>query len=95
MTAAPPRPVVGAGTFARVVVAVALRPALWRTALDQMTLMARPGWWRSRPYLPLPDPDYLRFRLHTAYGGDHPPDPADVLAWLRWCARMRVLAGPV
>ena len=29
----------------------------------------RPGWWRRPPFLPLPAPDYLRFRMETAYGG--------------------------
>ena len=31
--------------------------------------LARPGWWRRPPFLPLPAPDYLRFRMETAYGG--------------------------
>ncbi|HUS62051.1 MAG TPA: hypothetical protein VMY34_07620, partial [Acidimicrobiales bacterium] len=48
--------------------AVARRPALWSTALRQAVRLARPGWWHRRPFLPLPDPDYLRFRMVTAYG---------------------------
>ena len=71
----------------------AAAPRLWWTAARQTALLARPGWWRARPYLPLPDPAYLRFRLHTAYGrSDRAPDPGDVVAWLRWCARMRAVA---
>lgn len=50
-------------------------------------MLARPGWWRRRPFLPLPDRDYLRFRLQTAYGGDGSgaPEPGDVIAYLHWC----------
>jgi hypothetical protein len=74
----------------RLVVAVAAHPSLWGVALRQTLRLAEPGWWRRRPFLPLPPPDYLRFRLQTAYGGDgnHPPDPADVLTYLRWCRDM-------
>lgn len=70
----------------RVVAAVVLRPGLWVTALRQILVLARPGWWRRRPWLPLPDPDYLAFRLVTAYGDPgRPPEPADVVTYLRWC----------
>ena len=48
--------------------------------------MAVPGWWRSSPYLPLPDAAYLRFRLQTAYGDpDRDPSPVDVVTYLHWC----------
>ena len=26
------------------------------------------GWHRRFPFLPLPDPTYVRWRMHTAYG---------------------------
>ncbi|CAN5806669.1 hypothetical protein BH10ACT1_BH10ACT1_42120 [soil metagenome] len=69
------------------VVAVALlrRPGLWPTAAEQAGRLARPGWWRRRPFLPLPDPDYLRFRLETQYGSDREPEPQDVVVYLGWC----------
>ena len=68
------------------VLAVAVRPRLWPTAVRQVFVLAAPGWWRRRPFLPLPDPGYLRFRLQTAYGDpDRAPDPKDVVAYLRWC----------
>jgi len=53
----------------------------------QVRRLTQPGWWRRPPFLPLPPPDYLRFRLETAYGGagDRAPDPADVVTYLRWC----------
>ncbi|HOT81550.1 MAG TPA: hypothetical protein PKY13_16270 [Microthrixaceae bacterium] len=69
------------------VVVVLRHPDLWGTALRQTRLLARPGWWRRPPFLPVPDPEYLRFRLLTAYGGDGTaaPDPSDLIAYLRWC----------
>ena len=50
-------------------------------------MLAGPGWWRRAPFLPLPAPEYLRFRIETAYGGagDQEPRPADLLTYLRWC----------
>ena len=72
--------------------AVLLRPDLWPIALVQALRLARPGWWRHWPPLPLPDPAYLRFRLQTAYGdADRPPPPNDVVAWLEWCRDLRRL----
>lgn len=68
-------------------VTVLRHPDLWGTALRQLRLLARPGWWRRPPFLPIPDAEYLRFRLLTAYGGDGSatPDPSDLVAYLRWC----------
>ena len=67
--------------------AVARHPSLWPVALVQARRLARPGWWRRRPFLPLPDREYLRFRMQTAYGGDGsaPPRPDDLVTYLRWC----------
>ena len=47
--------------------------------------MSRPRWWRRAPFLPIPDADYLRFRLETQYGTGGAPDPDDVVVYLRWC----------
>ena len=30
-------------------------------------------WYRQFPFLPIPPRDYIRWRLHTAYGQSHPP----------------------
>ena len=66
--------------------AVGRRPDLWGTALVQLARLARPGWWRAAPYLPVPDADYLRFRMITAYGDpDREPEPADLVTYLHWC----------
>lgn len=66
---------------------VLVRPGLWPTALLMAARLAPNGWWRRAPYLPLPDPDYLHFRMVTAYGGDGsaPAESADLVTFLRWC----------
>jgi len=73
------------------VLAVAKSPPLWVTAVRQVARLAPPGWWRQWPPLPLPDHDYLRFRLQTMYGGEgRSPDAQDVLAYLSWCKREKI-----
>ena len=71
-----------------VVAAVAVRPRLWGVAMRQAFRLAPTGWWRRWPPLPLPAPEYLRFRMQTAYGDpDAQPSPADLVAYLEWCKR--------
>ncbi len=85
MTSVGSAPLSGAWV-ARATAAVALRPWLWGTACRQVGRLARPGWWRERPHLPLPDPAYLRFRFVTAYGADgREPTAADLVTYLHWC----------
>ena len=45
------------------------------------------GGGAARRSCPLPDPDYLRFRLETQYGAGGRPDPRDLVAYLEWCRR--------
>ncbi len=80
---------VSAGWAARAALALSRRPPLWPTAIAQLFRLASPGWWRHRPFLPLPDPAYLRFRLETAYGDEREPDPADVVTYVHWCRDWR------
>jgi hypothetical protein len=48
----------------------------------------RRRWWSRPPFLPLPAADYVRWRLHTAYGDEHTVPPAgDVIRLARWAAR--------
>ena len=76
--------------WAEALVAVALRPWLWPTAGRQAVELAPRGWWRRRPFLPLPDPAYLAFRLETMYGGaERRPRGGDVVDYLRWCRSYR------
>ncbi len=71
--------------WAAVAVAVARRPVLWPVVLRQARRLARPGWWRTRPFLPVPDRAYVRFRVLTSAGDpDAVPAPSEVVAWLDW-----------
>jgi hypothetical protein len=65
--------------------AVSMRPRLWFTAVRQLLRAVPDGWWKRAPFLPLPDPSYLRFRLETAYGTNAAPVVADVVRYLEWC----------
>ena len=60
--------------------AVALVRVSWR--------FRRRDWYRRFPFLPLPDPTYMRWRMHTAYGRDDAvPAAADVVRFARWATR--------
>jgi hypothetical protein len=72
--------------FGRAVLAVLRHPSLWATGAVQLLRLAAPGWWHRWPPLPVPDRDYLRFRLQTQYGDpDREPEPSDLVAYLEWC----------
>jgi hypothetical protein len=69
-----------------IVVAVAKRPHLWPVAVRQWRRTTPTGWWRRRPFLPVPSREYLGFRLLTQYGDqDARPAAADVVNYLAWC----------
>ena len=71
-------------------------PELWWASVGAVRRMARRGWWRHPPFLPVPGDAYWRFRLVTANGGDGETDalePSDVVAYLRWCRRSRPRRG--
>ena len=65
-----------------------------RVACDLLSLswaFRRRDWWRQPPFLPLPDREYLEWRLHTAYGEERALPPIeDVLRFARW--RRRILS---
>ena len=72
--------------------AVWSRPALWGAAVGALRRMARRGWWRRAPFLPVPGEAYWQFRLETVYGGDGSDaglTREDVVAYLRWCQSSR------
>jgi hypothetical protein len=67
--------------------AVARRPGLWPTAMRQARALAARRWWARPPFLPVPDRDWLSFRMETQYGDSrHPVVAADVVAWLEWAS---------
>jgi hypothetical protein len=46
------------------------------------------GWHGRFPFLPLPSREYVRWRMHTAYGScDAVPPAADVVRYARWAVR--------
>jgi len=59
-----------------------------RVALDLVTVawaFRRRRWWATPPFLPLPPPEYIRWRMYTAYGDEHAVPPLrDVLRFARW-----------
>ncbi len=59
-----------------------------RLALDLMRLalaFRRRRWWTQPPFLPMPDPTYMRWRMYTAYGDEHAvPPAAEIIAFARW-----------
>jgi hypothetical protein len=73
-------------TWLPLAIELACRPALWVTSARQALALAAPRWWMHRPWLPVPDAAYQRFRATTQYGdADHPPERGDVVAYLSWC----------
>jgi hypothetical protein len=47
------------------------------------------SWYRRPPFLPLPPPEYVAWRLHTAYGSaDAVPPAADLRRYLQWSASL-------
>jgi hypothetical protein len=46
------------------------------------------GWTKRFPFLPLPSREYVRWRMHTAYGAyDTVPPADDVVRYARWAVR--------
>ena len=64
-------------SLARPALAVNLARVAWR--------FRSRDWHRRFPFLPLPDPTYLRWRMYTAYGDfDAVPTPDEVERYVRW-----------
>jgi len=73
--------------MARVVLA---NPRLLPALLGLAWVMRPDGWYRRWPFVPLPDPSYLKWRMETAYGSsDAVPPLSDVAHYLAWSRRMR------
>jgi hypothetical protein len=50
----------------------------------------RRGWLTRFPFLPLPDREYVRWRMLTAYGDENAVPPAgDIVRYARWAVRDR------
>ena len=47
------------------------------------------GWYRRPPFLPLPPPGYITWRLQTAYGDESRlPEAGELQRYLDWIRRM-------
>ncbi|HEV8357260.1 MAG TPA: hypothetical protein VGQ17_10895 [Gemmatimonadales bacterium] len=63
----------------------AVNPRLALDLLRTAWAFRRRAWWRRAPWLPLPDREYLRWRMYTAYGDeDAVPPLRDVIGFARW-----------
>jgi hypothetical protein len=73
-------------------VAVLRRPSLWPTAVSTLAALAPDRWWRTPPFLPIPDRRVMDWRMTTAYGSpDTALDAHDLVAYLEW--RHRAAGG--
>jgi hypothetical protein len=62
-----------------------LRPRLGLDLLRAAWAFRRRRWWTRVPFLPLPDREYLRWRMYTAYADENAVPPADdVVRFARW-----------
>ena len=61
------------------------RPALAVDLLRVAWRFRSRGWYRRFPFLPVPERDYVRWRMHTAYGDhDAVPTAAEIERYARW-----------
>ena len=76
-----------ATVFLRVIVR---HPVLAAEAVRLALATSPPGWLRSFPFIPRPDPTYRDWRLVTAYGrSDTQPSTNEMVEYLRWRRMMR------
>jgi len=76
--------------------AILAHPSVWWAGISSLLRLARRGWWRRPPFLPVPGEAYWDFRLVTAFGGtgqDAVLKGEDVVAYLQWCRRARPRRG--
>jgi hypothetical protein len=62
-----------------------LSPRLGLDLLKTAWAFRHRRWWSRPPFLPLPDRDYLRWRMYTAYADEAAVPPVnDVIRFARW-----------
>lgn len=70
---------------ARLAVRAIVSPRLALDLVKAAWAFRRREWWHHAPFMPLPDPTYLRWRMHTAYGDELAVPPViDVIRFARW-----------
>lgn len=78
------------GLLTRLTGRALVNPAVAFDLLALAWAFRRRHWWRQFPFLPLPDSEYLAWRVHTAYGEDRAVPPVeDVIRFAHW--RRRIL----
>jgi len=66
------------------------RPKLLLPLLGAAWRFRRRDWYRRPPFLPLPSAEYMRWRMHTAFGNERTePSAAELEAYLKWSAWMQ------
>ncbi len=69
----------------RLAARAAVHPRLALDLLKTAWAFRRRGWWSRAPFLPVPDREYLRWRMYTAYADEDAVPPAgDVIRFARW-----------
>jgi hypothetical protein len=62
-----------------------LNPRLGIDLLKTLWAFRRRRWWAKVPFLPVPDRDYVRWRMYTAYADEQAVPPIeDVVRFARW-----------
>ena len=79
-------------TWRRLILGLALRalrhPLTGLALLQVAWRFRRHDWYRRAPFLPIPSTEYMRWRMHTAYGDEGAvPPPEDVVRYARWATR--------
>ena len=74
-----------AALLARLAPRAVVNPRLALDLIRAAWAFRRRDWWRQAPFLPVPDPVYLRWRMYTAYGDENAVPPVeDVVRFARW-----------
>jgi hypothetical protein len=70
---------------AALTVRAVLSPSLARDLIAAAWAFRRRDWMTTPPFLPLPAPEYMRWRMYTAYGDERAVPPVDdVVRFARW-----------
>jgi hypothetical protein len=65
-------------------------PSLARDLLRVAWRFRARRWFLRPPFLPIPSREYVRWRMHTAYGNDGATPPVeDVVRYARWAGRQQ------
>lgn len=77
-------------SYWRVIARCLVRPRLLLLLMGAAWRFRRRGWYRRAPFLPLPAADYMRWRMHTAFGTESGMlAVADLEAYLEWSVSMQ------